>query len=91
MIGLAVALTYTWARREPTRGEADVAVRPQLRSMAVLPFKVIGSDSGGSEYLGLGMTDTLITKLGTIRQLRVRPDGVRFCDCSLPGASVERR
>ncbi len=73
VIGLAVALSYTWARREPTRGEADVAVRPQLRSMAVLPFKVIGSDSGGSEYLGLGMTDTLITKLGTIRQVRVRP------------------
>lgn len=43
-----------------------------LRSIAVLPFKPLISDSG-DEYLGLGMTDALITRLAGINQVIVRP------------------
>lgn len=43
-----------------------------IKSIAVLPFKTLGAD-GGDEYLGLGMTDALITRLGSIDQVIVRP------------------
>ena len=42
----------------------------QPRSMAVLPFKSL---SGGDEYLGLGLTDVLITRLSNVRGMIVRP------------------
>ena len=40
-------------------------------TIAVLPFKSIGASS--NEYLGLGMTDALITRLSNLRQMMVRP------------------
>jgi DNA-binding winged helix-turn-helix (wHTH) protein/TolB-like protein/Tfp pilus assembly protein PilF len=45
---------------------------PKVRSIAVLPFKSLGGDQG-EDYLGLGMADTLITSLGNINKLIVRP------------------
>jgi TolB-like protein/Tfp pilus assembly protein PilF len=50
---------------EKTRSE------PGRPSIAVLPFKHIGSVE--DEYLGLGMTDALITRLSNVRQVIVRP------------------
>jgi TolB-like protein/Flp pilus assembly protein TadD len=44
----------------------------EVRSVAVLPFKSLSAEAG-EEYLGLGMADTLITRLSNIRQLVVRP------------------
>ena len=43
-----------------------------VRSVAVLPFKPVGAD-GGDEYLRLGLTDALITKLSGMKQIVVRP------------------
>ncbi len=43
-----------------------------IKSIAVLPFKPLSADSG-DEYLGLGLTDALITRLGSINQIIVRP------------------
>jgi DNA-binding winged helix-turn-helix (wHTH) protein/Flp pilus assembly protein TadD len=43
-----------------------------VKSLAVLPFKSIGAEAG-HEYLGLGLADALITKLTTLRQIKVRP------------------
>ena len=40
-------------------------------AIAVLPFHSIGAS--GTEYLGLGMADALITKLSTLRRVTVRP------------------
>jgi TolB-like protein/DNA-binding winged helix-turn-helix (wHTH) protein/Flp pilus assembly protein TadD len=42
------------------------------KSIAVLPFKSLNSDSA-NDYLGTGMSDTLIAKLSNIRQISVRP------------------
>jgi TolB-like protein/Flp pilus assembly protein TadD len=44
----------------------------QVRSLAVLPFTSLGPE-GGDQYLGLGITDALITRLGNIHQIVVRP------------------
>lgn len=44
----------------------------KLRTIAVLPFKVISPDPG-DDYLGLGMSDAIITRLTQIIQIAVRP------------------
>ena len=43
-----------------------------VRSLAVLPLRPIG-ESGGHEYLGLGLADALITKMSRLRRTVVRP------------------
>src|ERR1051325_4755610 len=42
------------------------------RSIAVLPFKFLSSTNGDREF-DMGMTDTLITKLGQVKRIVVRP------------------
>ena len=51
---------------------AEIDGRPGLPSIAILPFYPLhtGSDD---EYLGLGLADTLITRLSNIKQIIVRP------------------
>ncbi|HVQ36578.1 MAG TPA: protein kinase [Pyrinomonadaceae bacterium] len=44
------------------------------RSVAVLPFKMLGARTGDTdEYLGVGLADALITRLSNVRRLLVRP------------------
>jgi len=47
-------------------------IDPEVRSLAVLPFKPLGANEG-DEHLGLGLADALITRLSNIRQIAVRP------------------
>ena len=44
-------------------------------SIAVLPFKILSSpiENTGDEYLGIGLTDALITRLSNVQRLIVRP------------------
>jgi DNA-binding winged helix-turn-helix (wHTH) protein/TolB-like protein len=63
----AVALATGWVWRlthtpRPISG---------IRSIAVLPLRSLGS--GGDEFLGLGLADAVITRLGYVRALSVRP------------------
>ena len=51
---------------------AALTSRPTLKSMAVLPFKPLETQ-GSDEFLGLGMADSLITKLSNVRQIIIRP------------------
>jgi DNA-binding winged helix-turn-helix (wHTH) protein/TolB-like protein/Flp pilus assembly protein TadD len=64
-VAAAVAVAWMWRRSTPA------ASRP-VRSMAVLPFRSLTDDG---EYLGLGMADALITRLGSTRRLLVRSTG----------------
>ena len=45
----------------------------RIRSLAVLPFQSIGS--ANVEFLDVGLADALITKLGNLEQIEVRPTG----------------
>jgi TolB-like protein/Tfp pilus assembly protein PilF len=54
-------------------------------SIAVLPFKLIeitGEENTGSKFLGIGLADSLITRLSNIRSLTVRPTAsvMRYTD-----------
>jgi DNA-binding winged helix-turn-helix (wHTH) protein/TolB-like protein len=67
------APTARWIVTIPGRGYSFVGLTaPQpLRSVAILPFSVLNQD-GGNEYLGLGLADAVITRLGNT-PLVVRP------------------
>src|SRR5262245_32807201 len=66
--GLAAAFSYFRATSKPK----PTAIAAPVRSIAVLPFKPLSSDRS-DEYLGLGMADTLITKLSSVSQIIDRP------------------
>jgi DNA-binding winged helix-turn-helix (wHTH) protein/TolB-like protein/Flp pilus assembly protein TadD len=63
---LAIA-SYLRRPEMPSPAESGSGVR----SIAVLPFTPL--DTGGDEFLGLGMADTLITRLGSASGVIVRP------------------
>jgi len=67
LICLAVALSLVWIRTKPNP-TSPLAVR----SIAVLPFKPLAAERR-DEAVELGMAETLITKLSSIRQVNVRP------------------
>jgi TolB-like protein/DNA-binding winged helix-turn-helix (wHTH) protein/Flp pilus assembly protein TadD len=48
------------------------ATPPSPHSIAVLPFRSLGLDRR-NEYLGLGLADALMTRLGNLKQIIVRP------------------
>jgi len=57
------------ASRERTGPERGVAT---TKTLAVLPFTLLNG-AADDEYLGMGMTDALITRLSNVRQVTVRP------------------
>ena len=52
------------------RGRAEHAVRPTIKSLAVLPLRNLSGDPS-QEYLADGMTEALIGRLSGIHELRV--------------------
>ena len=54
-------------------GDAATVEAPSPGSVAVLPFRLLASDSTSDGYLGLGITDAVITKLSNIGRISVRP------------------
>lgn len=74
-IALAAALWFLIANRT---GPFD---KSKIKSIAVLPFKRLDT-TDDSERLGIGMADTLITRLSNIRELSIRPtrDVMRYED-----------
>jgi TolB-like protein/tetratricopeptide (TPR) repeat protein len=73
---IAVIVAYLgvdklWLARQVTNQRPVAAAAPG-RTVAVLPFRVLGS-LPDEDYLGAGMADALTTRLSNIRQLTVRP------------------
>jgi serine/threonine protein kinase/TolB-like protein/Flp pilus assembly protein TadD len=64
---MVVAVVYALLlRNEPA------VFQPEIKSLAVLPLKSTGGQAS-DEYLGVGIADTIITKVSQIGDLRVRP------------------
>jgi len=74
------------------RSRAVNAIRPQIRSLAVLPLKNLSGDPA-QEYLADGMTEALIGELSGIHDLRVisRTSVMRFKDSQLSVPEIARR
>lgn len=72
--GFLLILGFLLAWRVVTRTPA-VSEAARIRSLAVLPFKAIGLSKEDS-YLGIGLTDMLITELSHNQRIIIRPTGV---------------
>ncbi len=70
-LALALAGVIFWVVVNTKPADTRVG-QPFMGSIAVLPFKALDA-SEREEYLGLGMADTLITKLSNIGRIKVRP------------------
>lgn len=81
----AAAITSFWLFRK------SASSNPTVRSIAVLPFKLIGTQSG-EDHLGLGMTDAMITKLSSLKKFTVRPTSsiVKYTDQPSDPSTVGR-
>jgi len=66
------ALAYFAVRERPAPAPANLAGTNKLTTIAVLPLKNLTRDSQ-DEFLSVGLTDALITKLSSIDNLAVRP------------------
>ena len=71
LAGVAIVTAYFTFSGRPT-GSTNVNALTEPRSIAVLPFQPLNVNAG-DEFLGLGMTDALISRLSNIRQVNVRP------------------
>ena len=64
---LAAGVAMLWSR------DSAPASAPAIRSVAVLPFKPLAPGSVDDEYIGAALADALLTELGTIDGVAVRP------------------
>src|SRR5688572_29242051 len=64
-------LDHRLATLSPIAGQ----LHEEQESIAVLPFRVLSppGENTGDEYLGVGLTDALITRLSNVQRLVVRP------------------
>jgi len=74
LLAVLIAGATVWWKTK-LRGAEPAAPAGAIKSIAVLPFKPLSPDRS-DEYLGLGMADTLITRLSNLRQVSVRPTSV---------------
>ena len=67
------------------------AVDFQIKSIAVLPFKSLGTESQ-DEHLGLGISDAMIAKFSALQQISVRPTSAifKYAEKSYDPATVGR-
>jgi len=73
LAALVAALVYHWARATGFAGPT-AALRTAPKSLAVLPFRPL--ERGVADpYLALGMADAIITRLGHVHGVVVRPTG----------------
>jgi DNA-binding winged helix-turn-helix (wHTH) protein/TolB-like protein len=70
LVAAASVFGYFWFSSSRRANRTTPAGSTQ--SIAVLPFRVLSSNAN-DEFLGLGMTDALISKLSGLKQLRIRP------------------
>lgn len=83
IIIVAGAAAALYQRQRSTRTTLRADAGRTVRSLAVLPFKQLsGADHDQGNYLGVGLADALITRLGQLDEISVRPTSavLRFDD-----------
>ncbi len=73
LLGVVIAAVsfFVWRSNRGHVAERVAAAPAPVKSIAVLPFRVLSSEKG-DEYLSLGLADALITSLSQTRQVVVR-------------------
>lgn len=61
------------ASLQPAAGRLEAHSGALACSVAILPFQTLSEDTTAENYLGLGITDALITRLSNVGRISVRP------------------
>ena len=87
-VAVLALLAFTYVM---TRSRAGSANQPKIKSLAVLPLKNLSGDLA-QEYFADGMTEAIIGRLSTIRDLRVisRTSVMRFKDTRTPVPEIAK-
>lgn len=77
-VGLAITATVilgiaAFAFMSRGKSNSTTALPRNIRSVAVLPFRSLTAGDPYENYLGTGIADALITRLGRLDQINVRP------------------
>lgn len=72
IVSLALALVVAAFLVSSLFKKPGQSAGPAIKSIAVLPFKSFGADNA-DEYLGVGIAETLTTRLSSLQLLTVRP------------------
>jgi DNA-binding winged helix-turn-helix (wHTH) protein/TolB-like protein len=67
--GILIALAGLWLF---SRARSSTHIAPQARRLAILPFLNLKKDPA-TDFIGYSLADAVITKLGNVEALRVRP------------------
>lgn len=88
LISLTVIFYFTRNFQTPQ----DIQSNPPLKSVAVLPFHTINSQSDDDDFIVMGMTDNLIYRLGNLRKIIVRPTSsvLRYNAANVDAVAVGR-
>ncbi len=79
LLGLSTILYFGRETAPPTA---------KIKSIAVLPLKPLTAEEN-NKVLGLGLADALITKLGSLKQIVVRPTSAVALFANAPADSIE--
>ena len=79
LLGLSTILYFGRETASPTA---------RIKSIAVLPLKPLTAEEN-NKVLGLGLADALITKLGSLKQIVVRPTSAVALFANAPADSIE--
>jgi DNA-binding winged helix-turn-helix (wHTH) protein/TolB-like protein/Tfp pilus assembly protein PilF len=91
LVGVLVVISQPWKPRPAERvSAAPLPAGP--RSIVVLPVRPIGAEAT-DQYLSLGLADALITRLGNVNQLVVRPTSAirRYVDAPGDPTTIGRQ
>ena len=82
----AVTVVFLWRPTPPVVSPTPAATV----QLAVLPLRMVGDVIRGDEYLGVGIADSIITRLAGIRQIGLRPTAavIRYADAPADTAAV---
>src|SRR6185503_1549327 len=69
VLAICAVAGFLWLRKATP---PIIAVAPSIKSIAVLPLKPLGNEES-DRTLSLGLTDTLVTRLGSLHSIVVRP------------------
>ncbi len=86
LAGISVSIYLIWSTR------AKESVHEDLKTVAVLPFKTLSKEEADSA-LAIGMADAIITKLGSLKKINVRPTSavLKYSDTSEDSIAIGKQ
>jgi serine/threonine protein kinase/TolB-like protein len=87
-----VAVVAGAATFRPRSSPPTALVPTTSIQIAVLPLRMVGGTTGGDEYLGVGIADSIITRLAGLRQVGLRPTAavLGYADAPADPATVAK-